>query len=85
MITGSLTTDSFADDVCIKSEGSRRVCKPKAGGCDLDARPCIAKDGNLCVDSRGKWADKKCAKKRRKGKCHKRKIQSKCPFTCDQC
>ena len=31
------------------------------------------------------WASKKCAKKARKNKCRKRKVQRNCPATCGLC
>jgi hypothetical protein len=33
-------------------------------------------------DTPGKWANRKCAKKVRKGKCHKKKVRKNCNRSC---
>ena len=40
---------------------------------------------SACQDTSGAWASKKCAKKVRKGKCHKRKVRANCKATCNLC
>jgi len=38
-----------------------------------------------CKDKKGKYRDRKCAKKLGKGKCSKKKIAKKCRKTCNLC
>ena len=38
-----------------------------------------------CADTPGKWADKKCNRKLRKGKCRKRLVSRNCQKTCSLC
>lgn len=81
-------------DVCIKLEGGRRACTPKTGGgCSSDQRSCWSEKYGICrdgvdingkdIDSSGKWAFRKCAKKLRKQKCKKKKVRKHCRFTCN--
>ncbi len=35
-----------------------------------------------CMDTPGRWANRKCARKKRKHKCHKRKVVKNCRLTC---
>jgi len=75
--------------VCLKVEGSRRLCRPlqtSMGGCNSDHRRCyVEQAGGLCEDRSGKWADRKCQKKLRKGKCRKKKVKDNCKLTCNNC
>ena len=41
--------------------------------------------GAACYDTLGKWASRKCAKKVRKNKCAKRKVQRHCKASCGPC
>ena len=41
--------------------------------------------GGACADTAGNWANKKCPKKKRKGKCHKKKVKKNCKATCALC
>jgi hypothetical protein len=54
-----------------------------------DYTPCANMPGvassSSCQDTSGAWASKKCAKKARKGKCHKRKVRANCKATCNLC
>ena len=47
--------------------------------------PDLFASSGRCEDKKGKYRDKKCAKKLRKGKCSKKRIAKKCRKTCDLC
>ena len=64
------------------------------GRCMADHTPCLHNEHSAltgvhasagCRDQPGVWANKKCAKKARKGKCAKRKVLKKCAITCGSC
>jgi len=91
-----LSTSSVASDVCLKVEAGRgTVCRPINGDrCASDHRRCLTPTAtasipstfnNPCVDQPGRWADRKCARKFSKGKCHKRRVRRYCPVTCNDC
>jgi len=90
-----LSTSSVASDVCLKVEAGRTVCRPINGDrCASDHRRCLTPTAAastpttsniLCVDQPGRWADRKCARKFSKGKCHKRRVRRYCPVTCNDC
>jgi len=85
----SLDSTSYGT-LCLKHEGYGTACRPDYGRL-CDGQTCllygaVGSSGGPCADSTdGKWATKKCAKKARKGKCHKKKITNKCPKTCNKC
>jgi len=74
--------------LCVKVTAGQRVCYPLYGGptatCPRDTWKCT-RDSAVCQDMSGVWASKKCAKKARKNKCRKRRVQRNCPATCGQC
>ena len=75
-------------DVCTKVEGPNVACRPCAYlHSDHDHTPCNpdASTYVACADTPGKWADKKCGKKLRKGKCRKRSVKANCQKTCGLC
>jgi len=93
-----LTPMSEAASVCIKSEGygaggSRQVCRPinpGSGVCNAGATACFvpptsSSAGAFCRDTPGRWANRKCARKLSKGKCHKSRVASNCRHTCGRC
>ena len=41
--------------------------------------------GGECKDKEGKYADRKCLKKKEKNKCSNKKMKKKCRKTCDLC
>jgi len=47
--------------------------------------PDLFAGSDSCKDKKGKYRDKKCAKKLQKGKCSKKKIAKNCRATCDLC
>lgn len=92
---GSLTTTAY-DFMCVKIQAGAPVCSPLYGttGCPSDQAPCHmphalgAPTPGIpmgCEDTAGRWADGKCARKLRKGKCHKRKPMRHCGLTCGTC
>ena len=73
-----------ASDVCVKMEAGNKICRPCFGGAGDDHSPCLTSSG-MCADTAGQWANKKCAKKKMKGKCHKKRVQRHCGLTCGHC
>ena len=56
---------------------------PAAGSLYTDTGPpACTRQPASGTDKCGKWASKKCVKKKDKGKCGKRKVQKKCKYTC---
>jgi hypothetical protein len=47
--------------------------------------PDLLAGSGSCKDQKGKYREKKCAKKLAKGKCSKKKVAKKCRETCDLC
>jgi len=80
--------ENMHDAICVKVTAGQRVCYPLFGGphasCEGGASQCSF-SAPPCQDTLGKWARRKCAKKARKNKCRKRKVQRHCPATCGQC
>lgn len=89
--------DSMNDEatqLCFKDEADRRMCRPATptipgipappnGGCLTDYSPCMAVFDPTCAgDTAGRWASRKCARKMRRGKCHKRRVANNCCRTC---
>jgi len=92
--------DTAADALCIKKEGPLTVCRHapavhdgnanQGARCPGDMAICETTGGTYstpraCNDEPGIWANKKCARKLRKGKCHKKRPQKKCAKTCAGC
>jgi hypothetical protein len=84
--------------LCMKTEAHGTNCKPmyNTQGCPSGMKACHASHTPVdsvapgtgapaCQDTPGKWASKKCAKKVRKNKCQKRKVQSNCKASCGMC
>ena len=89
----NLNTDRYSF-MCTKRQAGREICKPmyNSAGCPSYHKVCFmphTPTGSVapgrCQDALGHWASKKCAKKARKNKCLKRKVQRNCPATCGQC
>ena len=88
----NLNTDRYSF-MCTKRQAGRETCRPmyNPSGCPSDHKICFMSHtptGSMagrCQDTPGQWASKKCAKKARKNKCRKRKVQHNCPATCGQC
>jgi len=84
-----------ASNVCMKTEAtgylSRTVCRPINPGsmsCNSDHQAChVSNPGaGVCADRPGRWAQRKCVKKRSRGKCRKRRIGlNYCRLTCGLC
>lgn len=71
-----------ASSYCVKVENKQTVCYSDNGGCSGDMTRCPA-PVNTCTDA---IKAKKCARKKRKGRCAKRNIaQIKCRLTCGTC
>ena len=73
----------YGQVVCVKEEAGHKVCRglSEAQGCPSDMMPCF-NGGYACRDTN----PRKCARKSRKGKCHKRRLQrKKCKLTCGRC
>ena len=76
--------------MCLKLESSGGVCTPLyTVECNSGATRCFqphtfikANTESQVQDTPGKWADRKCAKKVRKLKCHKRKVKKNCTLSC---
>ena len=85
-----VSTSWLAQDICVKMEGPNKVCRPCGDGL-TDHSPCYVEggysniNGSPCEDEAGRWRDKKCAKKKTKGKCWKKRVRKKCPVTCGMC
>ena len=82
---------SDSGQLCVKDEGSASapnfICFPNHNGnCDGGMSPCRTASytggGGTHTDTPGIWATKKCAKKVRKSKCHKKKVQRNCALSC---
>jgi len=84
------------EDICVKRGtdrnrfGTRVQCTNlqvyyPAKGCSSDHVLCSQLLDPNCADSAGRWASRKCHKKRAKNKCHKRRVMRHCAETCGQC
>ena len=70
--------------LCVRHEARGMVCTPRNGPhCDSGKVTC--RNDAPCVDAAGTWANKKCARKLRKNKCHKRRVRKFCPSSCGLC
>ena len=69
--------------VCVKRTTGACLAS-YTGGCPIDMTYC--EPGNVhalnAPDTPGKWANRKCAKKVRKGKCNKKKVRKNCNRSC---
>ena len=83
-------------NTCVKIQGKQRICNGL--GLTNQGQSLCASDHYLCPsasmpssstrsckDRKGKYREKKCAKKLDKGKCNKKKIAKKCRKTCSKC
>ena len=59
------------------------IC-PSASLPQLHTLP-FSSSSKSCKDKKGKYREKKCAKKLDKGKCNKKKIAKRCRKTCSKC
>ena len=85
-----ITPTTYAENVCVKRESDRLMCRPAHwnGECPSDQSTCIAAQSasSGCADTPGRWAQRKCAKKLSRNKCHnKRKVEQNCARTCRTC
>ena len=92
---GSVLTHTGA--LCLKTESFETICRVSGGTCPGDmtlCSPATLAAGNrppsapsTCADSTvGKYAKKKrCARKVKKGKCHKKKVRTNCRHSCGLC
>ena len=73
--------------LCLKMEARGNVCRPRHGSrCDAGMTACRnGPVGTSCSDAAGTWANKKCARKVRKNKCHKRRVRKHCHASCGLC
>jgi len=71
--------------MCVKDTAGKRECYPFYGGprasCPRYTSPCT-RYLEICQDTAGRWARKKCPKMALKNKCDKKKAQRKCPSSC---
>lgn len=82
-----LTAESVATDVCVKVEAYAKICRPCAS-VGNDHSPCLGSSpagAVFCEDDPGRWATKKCPRKKRKGKCNRKKVRQRCRLTCNAC
>ena len=69
----------FEGNVCAPVYGSTLLCTDVYGSAAYDC------SSSTCLDKKGKWRKKKCAKKAAKGKCTQKKVARKCRFSCGTC
>ena len=82
-----------SDHLCIKRATAECIVPSQYSSgnhpiCSSDYTPCANMPGGTntaCQDASGVWATKKCAKKLRKGKCHKKRVRKSCKATCNLC
>ena len=97
-LDGAHPDSSAHSFLCMKQEAQGTHCKPmyNAHGCPSGMKVCHMSHtpvgsvapgtgASPCQDTPGKWASKKCAKKVRRNKCNKRKVQRYCKASCGQC
>jgi len=76
------------ENLCIKRNADPWVegtCVPGPNCPGNDFSQCAWSGVTQCNDEAGIWKDKKCAKKKRKGKCRKQRVLEKCRLTCGGC
>ena len=70
-----------AGDICVKR--STGYCSPLSSAqCPSDMDLCTRANVGSFGDTPGKWANRRCARKVRKNKCHKRRVRKNCKQSC---
>ena len=83
----------FYGFMCARVEATETYCAPMYGSsCDSGQITCTMPHTSVtagaqanCVDTPGRWANRKCARKHRKNRCDRNKVARNCGATCGTC